>query len=60
MDLGGDEFTKGRPHPMIDYSVRNKRIKDEADDPQTAVILLDVVLGHGSNPKPAQDIVPAI
>ncbi|MBI5883352.1 MAG: acyl-CoA synthetase FdrA [Elusimicrobia bacterium] len=60
VDLGSDEFTKGRPHPMIDYSVRNKRIKDEADDPQTAVILLDVVLGHGSNLKPAQDIVPAI
>ncbi|MFA6316851.1 MAG: acyl-CoA synthetase FdrA [Elusimicrobiota bacterium] len=60
VDLGEDEFTQGRPHPMIDFSVRNKRIVAEAEDPGTAVILLDVVLGHGSNMAPAADIVPAL
>ncbi|MDI6740185.1 MAG: hypothetical protein QME74_07460, partial [Candidatus Edwardsbacteria bacterium] len=60
VDLGEDEFTVGRPHPMIDYSLRNKRIISEAKDPETAVILLDVVLGYGSNMDPVAEIVPAI
>lgn len=60
IDLGEDEFTVGRPHPMIDYSLRNKRIIEEANDPETAVILLDIVLGFGSNPDPLKDIMPAI
>ncbi|MFB3895018.1 MAG: acyl-CoA synthetase FdrA [bacterium] len=60
IDLGEDEFTVGRPHPMIDYSLRNKRIIEEASDPETAVILLDIVLGFGSNPDPLKDIIPAI
>jgi succinyl-CoA synthetase alpha subunit len=60
IDLGEDEFTVGRPHPMIDYSLRNQRIIAEANDPETAVILLDVVLGYGSNPDPLTEIVPAI
>lgn len=56
IDLGEDEFTVGRPHPMIDYSLRNRRILAEAADPATAVILLDVVLGYGSNPDPAKEL----
>ena len=60
VDLGEDEFTVGRPHPMIDFSLRNRRILDEAKDPETAVILLDVVLGYGSNMDPAGELVPAI
>jgi FdrA protein len=60
LDLGEDEFTVGRPHPMIDYSLRNKRIITEAEDAETAVILLDIVLGYGSHPDPAGEIVPAI
>ena len=58
IDLGEDEFTSGRPHPMIDYSLRNKRIVDEAEDVNTAVILLDVVLGYGSNLTPDAELVP--
>ena len=58
IDLGEDEFTSGRPHPMIDYSLRNKRIVDEAEDVNTAVILLDVVLGYGSNLPPDSELVP--
>ncbi|MBZ5538630.1 MAG: acyl-CoA synthetase FdrA [Acidobacteriia bacterium] len=60
IDLGEDEFTVGRPHPMIDYSLRNRRILEEAADPETAVILLDVVLGHGSHPDPASELSPII
>ena len=56
IDLGEDEFTVGRPHPMIDYSLRNRRILEEARDPGTAVILLDVVLGYGSHPDPASEL----
>jgi FdrA protein len=60
IDLGEDEFTVGRPHPMIDYSLRNRRILEEAADPGTAVILLDVVLGYGANPDPAAELAPVL
>ncbi|OGR43563.1 MAG: hypothetical protein A2X28_05145 [Elusimicrobia bacterium GWA2_56_46] len=60
IDLGEDEFTVGRPHPMIDFSLRNKLIISEAGNPETAVILLDVVLGYGSNMRPLEDLLPAV
>jgi len=60
VDLGDDEFTVGRPHPMIDFSLRNRRIVDEARNVDVAVILLDVVLGYGSHPDPAGELTPAI
>jgi succinyl-CoA synthetase alpha subunit len=60
IDLGDDAFTRGRPHPMIDHRLRNERIAREARDPEVAVILLDVVLGYGSHPDPAAEMVPAI
>lgn len=60
LDLGDDEFTVGRPHPMIDPSARTEFIRAAAADPETAVIVLDVVLGHGAAPDPAGDIAPAI
>ncbi|MFW9995772.1 MAG: FdrA family protein, partial [Candidatus Odinarchaeota archaeon] len=60
IDLGEDEFTAGRPHPMIDYSLRNRRILEEAKDPEVAIILLDVVLGYGSNMEPGKELTPAI
>ncbi len=60
IDLGEDEFTVGRPHPMIDYSLRNRRILEEAADSGTAVILLDVVLGYGANPDPAAELAPVL
>jgi FdrA protein len=41
---------------MIDYSLRNRRILVEAADPETAVILLDVVLGYGAHPDPAAEL----
>ena len=60
VDLGDDEFTVGRPHPMIDFRLRNERIVAAAREPATAVILLDVVLGYGAHPDPAAALVPAI
>jgi succinyl-CoA synthetase alpha subunit len=60
VDLGDDEFTVGRPHPMIDFRLRNERILAAAGDPATAVILLDVVLGYGAHADPAGALVPAI
>jgi FdrA protein len=60
LDLGDDEFTIGRPHPMLDFRLRNERIAAAADDPATAVVLLDVVLGYGSHPDPASELVPVL
>jgi len=60
VDLGDDAFTRGRPHPMIDHRLRNERIVQEAADPETAVILLDVVLGYGAHPDPAGEMRAAL
>ena len=60
VDLGEDRFTVGRPHPMIDGTVRREWIEKEGADPETAVLLLDVVLGYGAHPDPAGEILPAI
>jgi FdrA protein len=60
LDLGDDEFTVGRPHPMIDPRLRNERIVAAGDDPAIGVLLLDVVLGYGSHADPAGALVPAI
>jgi FdrA protein len=60
IDFGDDELTAGRPHPMIDMSLRLERLAAVASDPATAVIMLDVVLGHGAHPDPAAELAPAI
>ena len=60
IDLGEDEFTVGRLHPMMDNELRIRRLLEEANDPQVAVIMLDVVLGFGSHPDPASELAPAI
>jgi len=60
IDLGEDEFTVGRLHPMMDNDLRIRRLHQEASDPKVAVILLDVVLGYGAHPNPASELAPAI
>lgn len=60
LDLGEEEFTVGRPHPMIDHDLRVRRIAQEAADPQVAALVLDVVLGYGAHPDPAGVLGPAI
>ena len=53
LDLGEGEFTLGRAHPMIDPTVRQLRLIEEAKDPEVSVIMLDVMLGYGSHSDPA-------
>ncbi len=53
IDLGEEEYTRGRPHPMIDPVARAELLAEVAADPAISVILLDVVLGYGSHPDPA-------
>lgn len=60
LDLGEDEFTVGKPHPMIDPSTRFDVIMKEARDPEVAVILLDFVIGYGANPDIVGEILPGI
>ena len=60
LDFGDDEFTVGRPHPMIDPSLRAERVVTEAADPGAAVILVDCVIGYGSHEDPAEDLSQAI
>jgi FdrA protein len=60
VDLGGDEFTRGRPHPMIDQRLRLQHLEAAGADPTVGVILLDVVLGHGAHPDPASELAPVI
>lgn len=60
VDLGADEFMVGRLHPMLDNDLRIRRLRQEADDPEVAVILLDVVLGYGVHPDPTRELAPAI
>jgi FdrA protein len=60
IDLGEEEFTRGRAHPMIDPTIRKLRLIDEASDLGVAVIILDFVLGYGSNQDPVGAIVDEI
>lgn len=60
LDLGADEFTVGRLHPMIDPDLRLRRLRQEAADPEVSLILLDVVLGEGAHADPAGELAPAI
>ena len=60
LDLGAEEYTVGRPHPMIDPQSRIEILREQARAPETAVVLLDVVLGHGSNADPATALAPVL
>jgi FdrA protein len=60
VDMGADEFTDGKPHPMIDASQRSARILAEGQDRSVAILLIDVVLGYNAAADPAGDIAPAI
>lgn len=60
VDYGDDELTVGRPHPMIDPTLRLDRIARVGADRETGVLLLDVVLGYGAQDDPAADLAPVI
>ena len=56
LDLGEEEYTQGRPHPMIDPEARLEHLREQGADPEVAAIVLDVVLGYGSHPDPAGEL----
>ncbi len=58
LDLGEEEFTRGRPHPMIDPEARVEILGQQASDPTVAAVLLDVVIGDGAHPDPASVLAP--
>ena len=60
LDLGDDDYTRGRPHPMIDPSLRDAAVRTQGAAPQTAAILFDVVLGFGSHHNPAGGLAQAL
>ena len=60
VDFGDDAYTAGRAHPMVDPTIRLEHLARAAADADTAVLLLDVVLGHGAEPDPAALLAPAI
>ena len=60
IDMGDDHFTRGKPHPMIDATERRKRILQEANDPEVAILLLDFILGEMAASDPVGDLIPAI
>jgi FdrA protein len=60
IDFGDDEFTQGKPHPMIDPSTRISRFIQEAKDPSVGVIVMDFVLGYGAHEDPVGAMLPAM
>jgi FdrA protein len=60
LDLGDDQFTVGRPHPMIDPAIRLDFLAAAGASASTAVIVLDVVLGHGAAEDPVGPLLPSI
>jgi len=60
IDYGDDEYTQGRAHPMIDQTVRVERLAATAHDETVGVVLMDVVLGYGSNANPAAELAPIV
>ncbi|MGN6460826.1 MAG: acyl-CoA synthetase FdrA, partial [Pseudolabrys sp.] len=60
IDLGADEYTQGRPHPMIDPSVRDDALRAALSNPDIAVILLDLVIGYGAHADPASHLASVV
>jgi FdrA protein len=60
LDLGEEEYTQGRPHPMVDLTVRSAKLAEAAADERIGCVLLDVVLGHGAHPDPASELAEAV
>ncbi|MGC8873841.1 MAG: acyl-CoA synthetase FdrA [Chloroflexia bacterium] len=60
VDMGDEYYTTGKPHPMIDATLRRQRILAESRDPQVAILLLDLILGYGASRDPAGELLDAI
>lgn len=60
VDMGADEFATGRISPVLDPVQRNRRLLREAEDPEVAILLLDVLLGAGGHRDPVGEMAQAI
>ena len=60
VDYGADEYTRGRPHPMIDPALRYQALAAALGDPAVAVVLFDCVIGHGAHADPAGAVARVI
>lgn len=60
VDMGDEYYTRGKPHPMIDGTMRSLRITREAADPETAILLLDFILGFNASNDPVGETIEAI
>jgi FdrA protein len=58
LDLGEEEYTQGRPHPMVDLALRRRMLREKGS--KAGCVLLDVVLGHGSHPDPAGELASTL
>jgi FdrA protein len=60
IDFGDAEYTRGRPHPIIDPSLRSAAVARAGGDRGVGVVLVDVILGDGAHPDPAGALAVAI
>ncbi|MEC9270630.1 MAG: FdrA family protein [Actinomycetota bacterium] len=60
VDLGADKYTVGRPHPMIDNTLRLERLEEAAEDDSVGAVLIDVVLGHGASANPSAELADVV
>jgi hypothetical protein len=60
VDMGAEIFVEGRPHPMIDATLRKARVAAEGRDPGVALLLLDFILGSISSADPVGDLIDAV
>jgi FdrA protein len=63
VDLGDDQYTVGRPHPMIAPESRTEillELAEEGNLKTCGVLLVDLVLGNGSHLDPAEELVESI
>jgi FdrA protein len=58
--MGDEYYTLGKPHPMIDGTLRKERIKVESQDPQVAIIFLDIILGYNASSDPVGELLDEI
>jgi len=60
VDTGEDFYTVGKPHPMVDQTVRCALLRKAGADASVGLVLLDLVLGDGAHHDPAPEVVEAV
>jgi len=58
-DLGDDMFTVGKPHPMIEPSLRDEKVAAAGEDPSIGLVLVDCVIGYGAHEDPGLSLAAA-